>query len=616
MRIVLLVLYVFLYSNLQSQSCSCPNTEWVRNIGGNEFVRPGGVALNSSGNFIVTGSFINSVSFGSSNLTSSGDWDIFIASMDSQGNWLWAVKTGGAKLEEAISVTLDKTGNIYLIGMYQVSSTIGGTTLSYDPNNNLFIAKLNSMGQWQWVVKAGRGEFFQSSIRAKIQIDQAGNIYYTSSLYTGSVLGRDTIQAFGYSYRDIVVAKINANGQWLWTTHAGKSGVDSKSNDILLKSNSQILVTGLANINSSFKNSTLSTLTTGAFYATLDSSGRWQNIVQLEGGEAMAINKDNIGNIYLSGFYENLMRFGNKSISSIGQGDVFVSKFNPSGSCLWLSSAGGTDFDNASDIDVLPNGDPIVTGYAQYYPVFGSISAPYFSPAVSDKFIAKLNSSNGDWCWVKQIGQGIGDVEKQTTILDSIGSIYTLNRINGVTSFYDSIIIPQNRNIGCVLVKTEEKKILISPIADRTINNGDSLNVIINGENIDSFSVFPSAGVLSKSSDTILLSPLVTTTYTLYAIDKCKNIDSIKFQINVQTNPIGLNDITSEVNLRTTPNPFLDFLFIEIKSPSVISVFDLSGSLVFKKLVDRFFEVNTSLWSSGVYLLKTDDGFVRKIVKE
>ncbi|MBC7863848.1 MAG: hypothetical protein IAF38_12810, partial [Bacteroidia bacterium] len=58
-----------------------------------------GVCVDASGNVYITGSFSNTVDFdmggSTSNLTSNGSNDIYIASYTSAGAYRWAVRAGG-----------------------------------------------------------------------------------------------------------------------------------------------------------------------------------------------------------------------------------------------------------------------------------------------------------------------------------------------------------------------------------------------------------------------------------------------------------------------------------------------------------------------------------------
>lgn len=597
---------------LQSQSCACPYTNWAKNIGGSQYVKPGGITKDNSGNIYVVGSFLNSATFGSFTLTSAGSKDIFIAKMDSLGNWLWAIKAGGTNLEEALSISIDIQGNIYMAGMYQLSTSIGGVTLAVNSSNNLFIAKLNAAGQWQWVIKAGLGEYAEDFNRLKIVNDDLGNIYYTTSLYFGSVLGADTIKTFGYNYKDIVVAKLNSNGNWLWTTHAGKNGFDSKSNDIILNSNSEIFIAGLADMNTTFKNSTLASLENGAFYARLDSNGNWQTLIQCKGGEATSLARDKNGFLFLAGGFQGMLSNGVKTVTSYGNSDVFIAKFDNNGNCNWITKAGDIDADMAIDIDVTSGGDPIVTGYAQYMPVFGNLITPYFSPSSSSKFISKLNTLDGSWCWVKQIGEGIRDENKQATIVDSFGSIYSLNSVNGNNSF--DTIIPLS--IGCVLVQTNEKNTKLFPIPNQTISIGDSVIIDIEGVDIDSFSVFPLSGFVSKQNKRLILSPLNSTLYTVMSYDKCGNKDSVVFTITVNNQPNSILDNTKNDFLSYFPNPTTRKLFLKTENHTTITILDLNGKILQTQDLDKQGQIDITSLSSGMYLLRTEEGLTRKFIKE
>ena len=68
---------------------------WAKKAGGTsiEYVR--NIALDKSGNSYITGQFGSSATFGSTTLTTSGGFDIFLAKFDNSGNVVWASKAGG-----------------------------------------------------------------------------------------------------------------------------------------------------------------------------------------------------------------------------------------------------------------------------------------------------------------------------------------------------------------------------------------------------------------------------------------------------------------------------------------------------------------------------------------
>jgi hypothetical protein len=133
-------------------SLSAQDTDWswAKQAGGTSDDYSYGIALDSNGNSYVTGYFQGSASFGSTTLSSSGGDDIFIAKLDSNGNWLWARRAGGSRAEYGREIAVDNNGDSYVTGSFYGSAIFGSTSLM-SPETwvpGCFIAKLDSNGNW------------------------------------------------------------------------------------------------------------------------------------------------------------------------------------------------------------------------------------------------------------------------------------------------------------------------------------------------------------------------------------------------------------------------------------------------------------------------------------
>jgi len=137
--------------------------------------------VDSFGNSYITGSFVGVATFGAIELTSStpGSGDLFVCKLDTEGNFIWAKSAGGSGNENGNCIALDSTGNTYVVGTFQQTANFGTIQLTAS-GDEFFIAKLNPSGDFLWVKKAGglRGNTFGSKESA-IAVDSFGNAYVT-----------------------------------------------------------------------------------------------------------------------------------------------------------------------------------------------------------------------------------------------------------------------------------------------------------------------------------------------------------------------------------------------------------------------------------------------------
>ena len=76
-------------------------------------------AVDNDGNLFLCGSFTDRVRFGNHTLTGQGSADIFLAKCDPSGAWQWAKQAGGFNYDLGSGVATDTRGNVLLIGSIQ-----------------------------------------------------------------------------------------------------------------------------------------------------------------------------------------------------------------------------------------------------------------------------------------------------------------------------------------------------------------------------------------------------------------------------------------------------------------------------------------------------------------
>jgi hypothetical protein len=396
--VLLLLSCVFIFAQLNPWL-------WAKKAGGTSDDHGQGIGVDASGNSYITGYFQGTATFGSTNLTSNGGYDIFVAKLDSSGNWLWAKNAGGTGSDECYGIAVDDSGNSYVTGCFQGSAIFGSTTLTSNGSYDIFIAKLDSSGNWLWAKNAG-GPNYDSG--CGIAFDTSGNSYVTGTFYSSADFGSTTLTSYG-DY-DIFIAKLDSSGNWFWAKNAGGTNVDI-GYGIAVDTSGNSYVIGYFESGIVIFGPTTYLISSGysdLFIAKLDSSGYclW---AQKAGGTSddygYGIVVDASGNSYVTGdFYSATATFGSTTLTNTSSGyycDIFIAKLNSSGNWLWAKNAGGTGSDRGLGIAVDASGNSYVTGGFEGTATFGSntlISNGYY-----DIFIAKLDSS-GNWLWVKNAG--------------------------------------------------------------------------------------------------------------------------------------------------------------------------------------------------------------------
>ncbi len=378
------------------------NWQWAINAGGNVNDEGYAITMDDEGNSYVTGYFYLTATFGSYSLTSSGYMDIFVAKISTNGNWEWAIQPGESNAAEGYAITIDNAGNSYVTGWFSGTATFGSYSISSSGGKDIFVAKIDTNGNWQWATQAG-GTWTDEGFG--ITMDEAGNSYVTGCFSETANFGSYSITSSGDM--DIFVAKIDTNGNWQWATQAGGNSTDY-AKAITVDDAGNSYVTGWLYETATFGSYSLTG--EGSFVAKIDTNGNWLWATHAGGSQGHAITIDNAGNSYTTG------------LVIIGNADIFVSKIDTNGNCLWATYAGGNSSDQGRGIAMDEAGNSYVTGWFSETATFGSYSIT--SSWDKDVFVAKIDTI-GNWQWATQAG-GIGDdLGYAITIDDSENSYVT-----------------------------------------------------------------------------------------------------------------------------------------------------------------------------------------------
>jgi len=403
---------------------------WAKQAGGINDDRGYSIAVDDNGNSYITGDFKEGATFGTTTLTSSGDSDIFVAKLNSNGNWLWAKQAGGTSYDYSHSIAVDANGNSYVTGYFEGSANFGTTTLTSSGYIDIFVAKLDSNGNWLWAKQAGG---INDDYGYSIAVDAYGNSYVTGFFEGSATFGATNLTSSGDF--DIFVAKLDINENWLWAKQAGGTIYDYGLS-IAVDDNGNSYVTGdFYSSSCSFGTTTLtSSGVDDIFVAKIDYNGNWLWAKQA-GGTGLdfgsSITVDDNGNSYVTGYFSYSATFGTTTLTSSGVDDIFVAKLNSSGNWLWAKKAGGTSYDEGYSITVDANGYSYITGEFDGSATFGTTTLT--SSGSLDIFVAKIDH-NGNWLWAKRAGGSYVDFCYSIAV-DANGNSYVTGRFSGCATF-------------------------------------------------------------------------------------------------------------------------------------------------------------------------------------
>ncbi|MHA2010108.1 MAG: SBBP repeat-containing protein [Candidatus Hodarchaeales archaeon] len=285
---------------------------WNRTWGGSGGDSGGGVTVDSSDDFYVTG-LTNSFGAGGS--------DITLVKYSSSGVLLWNRTWGGSSNDRGYEVTFDSSDNIY----------VTGSTNSFGAgNSDMVLVKYSSSGVQLWNRTWGG---IDSDLGLGVAVDSSDNIFVTGNT-----------PSFGVGGTDMFLVKYNSSGAQLWNKTWGGSSSDG-GHGVTVDSYENVYVSGGTQSFGIVENTLL---------VKYNNSG-----VQLwnrtwsgsNGGSGLDVTVDSANIIYLT---------GDSNTNGI---DIVLLKYNSSGVLLWNRTWGGNGLQRGFNVAVDSIYNAYIVGY-------------------------------------------------------------------------------------------------------------------------------------------------------------------------------------------------------------------------------------------------------------
>lgn len=374
------------------------NVLWANSAGGNLEDRGLSVSADDSGNIIAVGSFSSAtMNFDTITLTNAGVGDIYIVKYNVSGNVLWAKSFGGTSFDGARSITTDHSGNIFVSGSFNSPTiTFGSSTLTNTGNFDFYIAKFDPAGNVLWVRSASGNNWDYGSITVD---DSGNVIAAGTYLSPTLTFDTTTLINAGGSSWDLFVVKYDAAGNLRWANTAGGTGSDGVSSVTSDASGNVIIAGTFNSASISFDTITLTTPGMFIVKYNAIGKSLWAIFVDGAGATSVTTDgAGNIiaaGSFNNPTITVGTTMFTNADTVN-HTADLFIAKYDSSGNLFWANSTGGINTDNVYSLTTDVSGKIIAAGLF-YSPTiaFGSttlINADNTGNTY-DLFIAKLDTT-------------------------------------------------------------------------------------------------------------------------------------------------------------------------------------------------------------------------------
>ncbi len=316
----------------------------------------------------------------------------------------------------ARSVAVNAMGDVYVAGYALVTRGPGQPW-----RRDVFLRKYNRVGTQQWSREFGSMVTTAIDEAASVAVDLEGNIY-VAGITLGALRGQASA-----GDKDAFLSKYDASGMELWTRQFGSPeadwalgvAVDTKGN-VYVAGRTFGALPGQVGAGLS-----------DAFLLKYGGGGDevWtRQFGSPESDSASGVAVDGEGNVYVAGGTGGTL----PDQVSVGRGDAFLSKYDPSGTELWTRQFGYPDSsDGVNGVAVDVEGNVYVAGYTDNTP------EGRMDPAERKALLRKYDSA-GRELWSRLFGETFNWAS--SVVVDAEGYVYIAGSTEGGKVMGDALL--------------------------------------------------------------------------------------------------------------------------------------------------------------------------------
>lgn len=409
------------------------------------------LALDSAGNVLIMGVFGGTVDFGGGLLTSATSYDLFMAKYKPDGTHLWSKRYTGTDYQYFSCVKVDASGDVYVSGVIQGSTDLGGGVLTSAGIDDGVLAKYRGTdGGHVWSKRWGgvSGDGFGG-----IALDSNGNLFAVGRFYQTVDFGGGGLTSAGFN--DIALAKYKtADGSHVWSKRFGGTGID-QGTAVAVDSSGDAYITGLFQNTVDFGGGPLTAMgmldVYVARFAGANGNHVWSKSFGATGSYSLPyrVAVDNAGSTFVTGKFQGTVNFGGGGVTSGGGYDGFVARYRASdGGYVWAKRFGSTSEDEAWAVTPDGSGNVLISGYftGTVDPGGGALT----SAGMTDLLLARYKITDGSFVGAKRFG-GSKSENALSVVMDGSGSAFVSGNFQDTMDFGGKQLTATGQGDGFVM---------------------------------------------------------------------------------------------------------------------------------------------------------------------
>lgn len=295
------------------------NFQWVKHLSGNSYSYAWRVEGYQS-HLVVAGSFQGTVDFdpnaGVQEETSAGSNDVFVLSLDFDGNFEWVKRMGGGSQDAVEDLSIHADGRIAVTGWFRNTSDFdpgSGTsnlTSASANKDDIFVVSLTNSGDFEWAHSFGGVEYDDGR---SVAFDSNGSVY-VSGFFEGSAdfdPSASTHTLTGNGDWEIFIVKLSSSGNFEWAHSFGEADNDI-GYDLAVDADDNVYLTGYyegtVDWDPGAATNSLSSSAADMFLLKLDPQGNYSSIVTVTASSNQAgysVFADQYNGIWVGGEFRN-----------------------------------------------------------------------------------------------------------------------------------------------------------------------------------------------------------------------------------------------------------------------------------------------------------------------